>query len=64
MDDNCIFFHGRKARPSKDNRLMVEGMSWRDLPEGFGPWKTVYNRFNRFSRSESYLSKMKKNTKK
>jgi len=21
------------------------GIQWRDLPEGFGPWKAVYNRF-------------------
>lgn len=21
------------------------GMPWRDLPERFGPWKSVYNRF-------------------
>mgnify|MGYP001013617827 CR=1 FL=1 len=20
---------------------------WRDLPERFGPWKTIYNRFDR-----------------
>jgi len=25
------------------------GIPWRDLPERFGPWKTVYNRFNRWS---------------
>ena len=43
-----------------DNRtLFVEavlyrirtGSQWRDLPEAFGPWKTVYNRFNTWSRS-------------
>ena len=26
------------------------GVPWRDLPERFGPWKTVYNRFNNWSR--------------
>ena len=26
------------------------GMPWRDLPERFGPWKTVYNRFSSWSR--------------
>jgi len=25
------------------------GISWRDLPERHGPWKTVYNRFWRWS---------------
>lgn len=35
------------------DRLFIEavlyrartGLPWRDLPERFGPWKTVYNRF-------------------
>jgi transposase len=26
------------------------GMAWRDLPERYGPWKTVYTRFWRWSR--------------
>jgi len=26
------------------------GLPWRDLPERFGPWKSVYNRFNNWSR--------------
>lgn len=26
------------------------GVPWRDLPERFGPWKTVYNRFNRWAK--------------
>jgi len=26
------------------------GIPWRDLPERFGPWKTVYNRFTRWSK--------------
>lgn len=25
------------------------GLPWRDLPERFGPWKTVYNRFARWA---------------
>ena len=25
------------------------GAQWRDLPERFGPWKTIYNRFHRWS---------------
>jgi len=39
-------------------RLVVEGIlwrirtgaPWRDLPTEFGPWKTVYNQFNRWSK--------------
>jgi transposase len=26
------------------------GVPWRDLPERFGPWKTIYNRFARWAR--------------
>jgi len=26
------------------------GVPWRDLPERFGPWKSVFNRFNNWSR--------------
>lgn len=50
---------GRKARPSKDNREMIEGMlwkartgsPWRDLPWEFGPWSSVYNRYNRWCKA-------------
>jgi len=42
----------------RGDRLFVEavlfraktGTPWRDLPDRFGPWKTVYNRFSRWSR--------------
>ena len=42
-----------KGRPSKPNRVMLNGMlyraktgiPWRDLPERYGPWETVYSRF-------------------
>lgn len=41
---------GRKGRPFSDARTMVEaiayryrcGIAWRDLPEVFGPWQTVW----------------------
>jgi len=26
------------------------GLPWRDLPERFGPWKSVYNRFSNWAR--------------
>jgi Putative transposase of IS4/5 family (DUF4096) len=27
------------------------GVPWRDLPSDFGPWKTVFNRFDRWART-------------
>jgi transposase len=47
----------RGPTPLRGNRLFVEavlfraktGTPWRDLPDRFGPWKTVYNRFNRWA---------------
>ena len=44
------------ARPYRDHREMLNawfgilntGSPCRDLPERFGPWKTAYNRFNRW----------------
>jgi len=44
--------HGR-ARPRLSDRLMLDrvlwvlysGAAWRDMPERFGPWSTVYQRF-------------------
>jgi transposase len=45
----------QKAGPqaTRGDRLFIEavlfraktGLPWRDLPERFGPWKSVYNRF-------------------
>jgi transposase len=50
----------RKAGPesTRGDRLFVDavlyrartGSPWRDLPERFGPWKTVYNRFSNWAR--------------
>jgi transposase len=49
----------RAGRPPKDNRNFIEavlwwrrtGVPWRDLPDEFGPWKTVFNRFDRWSKA-------------
>jgi putative transposase len=46
------------GRPPLDDRNFVEavlwwrrtGVPWRDLPVEFGPWKTVFNRFDRWSK--------------
>ncbi|MGW3208672.1 transposase [Streptomyces sp. NPDC001135] len=45
------------GRPRVEDRQVVNGMvyklrtgiSWRDLPERYGPWKTVYTRFRRYA---------------
>lgn len=47
---------GKPGRPPKDNRLMLNAMvwlarsgaPWRDLPERFGPWESVYSRFRKW----------------
>ncbi len=47
------------GRPPKDDRLFIEaviwwrrtGVPWRDLPSEFGPWKSVFNRFDRWART-------------
>jgi len=46
------------GRPGNDDRKFIEavlwwrrtGVPWRDLPEEYGPWKTVFNRFDRWSK--------------
>ena len=49
-----------RGRPAtRGDRLFIEavlyraktGMPWRDLPERFGPWKSVYNRFANWART-------------
>ena len=48
-----------RGRPRADDRPVVAGIlwrlatgvPWRDLPERFGPWKTVYSRFRRWQRA-------------
>jgi transposase len=31
------------------------GIQWRDLPERFGPWQTVYERFRRWQQDGTWL---------
>jgi len=45
------------GRPPSDARLMVDailwilrtGSPWRDVPEEFGPWQTVWDHFNKWN---------------
>jgi transposase len=49
----------RGPQGKRGDRLFVDavlyraktGIPWRDLPERFGPWKSVYNRFARWARA-------------
>jgi len=56
------FLPGREGHvggTAADNRLFVEavlyryraGIPWRDLPERFGDWKIVHQRFSRWAKS-------------
>ncbi len=50
------------GRPRRDLRVILEGVlwlvrtgaPWRDLPERFGPWQTVYDWFNRWSKDGTW----------
>lgn len=47
------------GRPAKDHRTIINGIlwvlktgaPWRDLPERYGPWQTVYSRFRRWQQA-------------
>ena len=60
-----MFPKAKTGRPGKDLRLMFNavlwiacsGAPWRDLPERFGSWKTVYSRFCKW-RDEGTLLKI------
>ena len=59
--------HRRIGRPRVDDRLMLNGVlwvlcsgaAWRDMPERFGPWSTVYQRFRDW-RNQGTFNKMLK----
>jgi transposase len=53
----------RRGRPRLDDRKVLNGIffvlrtgtPWRDLPERYGPYTTVYNRFNRWAKRGVWL---------
>lgn len=55
--------NGRRGGQWNDHRMMLNGMlwrlrtgvPWRDLPERYGPWQSVYDRFNRWSNDGTLL---------
>ena len=50
-------YTGKPGRPSGDNRTALNGIlwiarsgaPWRDLPERYGSWSTLYDKFKRWS---------------
>lgn len=48
---------GQRGSTGRDNRMFVEGVlwivrtgsPWRDLPQAFGAWNSVFRRFSRWS---------------
>ena len=54
----------RTGRPEKDRRLMLDGIlwilatgaPWRDMPDRFGPWQTVYDHYSKWRKSGVYAA--------
>ena len=63
MEKNRVLVSTRKetarGRPGRSNREMLNailywlntGIPWRDLPERFGPWQSVYSRFRAWTKA-------------
>ena len=55
--------HGQPGRPAGDYRPLVNGIlwilhtgaPWRDLPERYGPWQTVWDRFNAWRQDGTWV---------
>ncbi|GAA1809827.1 hypothetical protein GCM10009713_19280 [Brevibacterium celere] len=53
---------GKRGRPFSDPRLMIEGIiyryrtgiPWRDVPETYGPWQTVWTWHRRLSKNHTW----------
>ena len=49
---------GKRGRPAKNNRIMLNGMlwiartgaQWREMTECYGPWQSVYARFRKWQK--------------
>lgn len=54
----------RTGRPALDHRRMVEGMlwvmhtgaPWRAIPATYGPWQTIYGRYQRWYKTGLWAS--------
>ncbi len=56
---------GGRGQPSKRGErnfvnavlwIAKTGAPWRDLPTRFGKWKTIYNRFRNWSRTDKWMN--------
>ena len=55
---NFLYAERGAGLRGQDDRNFIEavlwwrrtGVAWRDLPDEFGPWKTNFNRFDRWSK--------------
>jgi transposase len=56
------YHHGKAGHPWKVHRPLVNGILWHlhtgapwpDTPERYGPWQTVYDRFNRWRKDGTW----------
>jgi transposase len=56
------YHHGQAGHPFKDHRPLVNGILWHlhtgapwpDTPARYGPWQTVYDRFNRWRKDGTW----------
>ncbi len=53
---------GKAGHPWKDHRAVLNGLfwklhtgaQWRDIPERYGPWQTIYDRYVRWRRNGTW----------
>jgi transposase len=56
------YHHGGRGHPWKDHRPLVNGILWHlhtgapwpDTPRRYGPWQTIYDRFNRWRKDGTW----------
>jgi transposase len=62
MEPHCLGKHRDPGRTGQDGRLFLEavlwiartGSPWRDLPERFGRWNTVFKRFRHWVKADVF----------
>ena len=55
-----VILRSKNSKKSKNNRDVMEailwkirtGATWRDVPQELCPWKTAFNRFNRWAKKD------------